>query len=553
MPQISTTDAADEAPAGPLERGLTVLRTLAAAPGGRLSASELARATGLARSPVDRIATTLVHLGHLRADGRDLALAPRSMELGGAYLRAAPLADVLGPLAEQLADALDESVSLAVPDVDAVRFVTQATRRRTLSVSFRTGDALPAESCAPGALFAADWGPEQYTVWRERRDDGGGTAFAVPLPAGTDVRATEAGLVRRAALTRERGWSVDDQLVEPGLVALAVPVADATGRTVCALSVVSHTSRHSADSLRGFALDRIRHTARAMTAALAAHTPRSPAPDVPDRDASRDPKEELGPAYLQSLARGLSVLAALGSTEGGLPLAAVARTTALSRATARRSLLTLQQKGYAESADGLFSPTPRVLELGYSVLSGLTLGELAQPHLAALVAQVHESASVAVLDGDDIRYVARVAAGRIMSVNITVGTRFPAYATSMGRVLLAGLPPTERAARLSSAGLRPLTPHTLTGADAVRAVLDTTEESGYAMVDQELEEGLRSLAVPVRDRNGSVIAAVNVSLHAGRTSADAARTGILPALRECGARITGDVALVSDRQPLRID
>lgn len=553
MPESSTMDASTEAAAGPLERGLNVLRTLASAPDGRLRASELARATGLARSPVDRIATTLVHLGHLRAEGRDLVLAPRVMELGGAYLRAVPLAGVLVPPAEALADELDESVSLAVPDVDAVRFIAQVTRRRRLSVTFRAGDALPAERCAPGALFAAEWTPEQYGVWRDRRRDPNRAGFAVLTPRSADLPGEEAEFARRVDRARAKGWSVDDQFIEPGLVAVAVPVRDTAGRTVCALSVVSHTSRHSADSLRDTVLARMRRTARQMTSAAARARDATDRPErVPQRDTSLDPKGELGPVYLQSLARGLSVLSALGTTEGGMSLSAVAQAVALPRATARRSLLTLQQAGYAAADTGLFLPTPRVLELGYSVLSRLTLSELAQPHLAALVARIQESASVAVLDGEDIRYVARVAAGRIMSVNITVGTRFPAYATSMGRVLLAALPPVERAARLERTVLRPLTGHTLTSPATLGEVLDRAAEAGYVMVSEELEDGLRSLAVPVRDRTGTVIAAVNVSLHAGRTTAAEARTTILPALRECAAAITADVRMVSEQQPVSI-
>ncbi|WP_328540154.1 IclR family transcriptional regulator domain-containing protein [Streptomyces sp. NBC_00344] len=554
MPQNSTAGVSDEtAPAGPLERGLAVLRALASAPDGRLRASELARATGLARSTVDRIASTLVHIGHLRADDRDLALTPRVMELSGVYLRAVALADILGPRVEALADELDESVSLAVPDVDAVRFIAQTTRRRTLSVTFRTGDALPVESCAPGSLFAAEWTPEQYEIWRERRSDPDRPGFTVPPPRSASPGSDEAAFTRRAAAALAQRWSVDDQFIEPGLVAVAVPVRDTAGRTLCALSVVSHTSRHSAGSLHDTVLDRMQRAAAEMASALAHHSPDAAARQAPPArdDTSLAPKEELGPAYLQSLARGLSVLAALGTTGNAMALSAVAQAAALPRATARRSLLTLQQAGYATSDGGFFLPTPRVLELGYSLLSRLTVGELAQPHLAALVARIHESTSVAVLDGDDIRYVARVAAGRIMSVNITVGTRFPAYATSMGRVLLAGLPAGERHARLERTTLRPLTGHTITSRTALAGVLDRTAAAGHAMVDEELEEGLRSLAVPVLDRSGAVIAAVNVSLHAGRTSAAEAHTTILPALRECAAAITADVALVSERQQVR--
>ncbi|MET4923068.1 IclR family transcriptional regulator C-terminal domain-containing protein [Streptomyces sp. PSRA5] len=529
---------------GPLERGLAVLRALARAPGGRLRPSELVTLTGLARSPVDRIATTLVRLGYLREDDRELELAPRLAELGLAYLRSSGFLDGLGPMTEALADELEESVSLAVPDGDAVRFVVQSNRRRTLSVSFRVGDALPAERCAPGELFAADWDAQQYAQWQDRvRADPYDAGFPAVLPPR--ARPAEAELRARAAEARENGWALDDQRVEPGLVAVAVPVRDQEGRVVCALSVVSHTSRRSAEGLRDFALDRMRETAERISRALTELGVTPPA-RVPDADHSLDAKRELGPEYLQSLARGLSVLAVL-DRPAGMTLSAVAEATALPRATARRSLLTLQQLGYvALDAGGRFAPLPRVLDLGYSPLSTLSLAELAQPHLAALVRELHESASVAVLDGDDVRYIARVAAGRIMSVSITVGTRFPAHATSLGRVLLAGLPSERRAQWLRDAHLKPFTDRTVTGADRLTSVLEQVAHDGFALVDQELEEGLRSIAVPLVGRDGQVIAAANVSLQAGRTSADEARGTVLPALRAAAGRISADAALVSD-------
>jgi IclR family pca regulon transcriptional regulator len=190
--------------------------------------------------------------------------------------------------------------------------------------------------------------------------------------------------------------------------------------------------------------------------------------------------------------------------------------------------------------DGRFRLLPRVLDLGYPLLSGLTLGELAQPHLSALAARLHHSASMAVLDGPDIRYVARAAAGRIMRVSISVGTRFPAHATSMGRVLLAGLPPEERAARLAAADLAPLTDRTVTDPSHLAAILDRVARDGYAHVTEELENGLQSLAVPVHDRDGHVVAAVNVALHASPSEPPPAT--VLPALRDTATRITADTA-----------
>jgi IclR family pca regulon transcriptional regulator len=185
-----------------------------------------------------------------------------------------------------------------------------------------------------------------------------------------------------------------------------------------------------------------------------------------------------------------------------------------------------------------------VLDLGYASVSARSLADVATPHLSGLVRRVHESASIAVLDGPDIRYVARVAASRIMQADITVGSRFPAHATSMGRVLLAGLAPERRAAWLATAELTPLTPLTVTDPLRLEAILAETESDGFALVDQELDEGLRSIAVPLRGPDGRVVAALNVSLNAGRTSLDAVPGLLLPALQEAAVRISADISLV---------
>jgi IclR family pca regulon transcriptional regulator len=245
-------------------------------------------------------------------------------------------------------------------------------------------------------------------------------------------------------------------------------------------------------------------------------------------------------AFVQSLERGLTVIRALNAPEPRT-LSDVARATDLSRAAARRFLLTLERLGYVRQRDGRFALTPLVLELGYAYLSSLTLPEVAQPHLERLVAQVHESSSVSVLDGTDVVYVARVPTRQIMRVAINVGTRFPAYATSMGRVQLAGLPPEELDAYLARADLQPLTAHTLATPEQLRAELDRIREQGWALVDQELEEGLRSVAAPIRDRNGAVVAAVHVSAHAGRASRETVRRSLLPPLLETAARIEADL------------
>ncbi|MEO3872145.1 IclR family transcriptional regulator C-terminal domain-containing protein [Nonomuraea sp. B12E4] len=474
-------------PAGTLERGLMVLRACAADPGRRTRATDLVRATGLARATVDRAVDTLVRLGYLRAEGRDVLLAPRLMELGEAYLTGGGLRDALAPLAGELARELAEPVSLAVQDGDAVRFIAQFTRRRTMSIVFRVGDRLPADRCAAG--------------------------LALLDPAAP--------------------WAEDDQLIEPGLIAVALPVRGPDGKAVCALSVVSHTSRHTVAGLAAHALPRMRETVARMEAALAGPPP-EPRPAV----------RAAGPADggLQSLARGLSVLVALGSAVGGASLADAARTTGLPRASVRRAVHTLERLGYAAADGNRYVLLPKVLELGYAPLSARTLREIVQPHLADLVARVRESASVAVLSGDDVVYVARVPTVSIMSVDITVGTRFPAYATSMGRVLLADQP----AERLASIVPRPLSRYTVTSPAELGAVIRQAAADGYALVDQELEEGVRSIAVPVRGPGGRTVAAVNVATHASRaTPADLLRD-VLPALAEAAARMEADLTHVRD-------
>jgi IclR family transcriptional regulator, pca regulon regulatory protein len=245
--------------------------------------------------------------------------------------------------------------------------------------------------------------------------------------------------------------------------------------------------------------------------------------------------------FVQSLDRGLKVIRAFDAEHRELGLSEVARAAGLTRASARRFLLTLVTLGYMTFNDGRFALTPRVLELGYAYLSALTLPEVAQPHMEALVDQLNESSSISVLDDTEVVYVARVPTRRIMSITLSVGTRLPAYATSMGRVLLAALTEAELEARLARIEMRPLSVHTITDTDALRAVLVRVRAQGWAAVDQELEEGLRSLAVPIRDAAGTVVAALNVSVHASRGTMASLRRDILPLAQETAVAIEADL------------
>jgi IclR family pca regulon transcriptional regulator len=252
--------------------------------------------------------------------------------------------------------------------------------------------------------------------------------------------------------------------------------------------------------------------------------------------------EERGEHFVQSLERGLAVIRAFGADDPELTLSDVARRTGLTRAAARRFLLTLTDLGYVRTDGKQFALTPRVLDLGYAFLSSLTLPEVAEPHLERLAAELRESSSVSVLDGDDIVYVGRVPTSRIMRVAINVGTRFPAYATSMGRVLLAGLPDAQRRAYLERAEIKPLTARAIDNAADLAAELDRVRGQGWALVDQELEEGLRSIAAPIHDAGGRTIAAVNVSAHASRVSAEEIKRTLLPPLLAAAQRIEADLS-----------
>src|SRR3954452_11357832 len=211
--------------------------------------------------------------------------------------------------------------------------------------------------------------------------------------------------------------------------------------------------------------------------------------------------------FVQSLQRGLDVIRAFAD-EPSLTSTEVANATGLARAAARRFLLTLVDLDYVRVEHRFFRLSPRVLELGRSYLTSLRLPAIAPPHLRALVESAGESATIAVLDDADIVYVAHVPAPRIMAIKIDIGTRDPAFATSLGRVLLAGLEPEELDDYFARTELRVIQPRTVVEADELRRALEKVRKQGYALVDQELEAGLRAVAVPIRDAQDRVTAAL---------------------------------------------
>lgn len=246
--------------------------------------------------------------------------------------------------------------------------------------------------------------------------------------------------------------------------------------------------------------------------------------------------------FVQSLERGLSVIRAFSRERPRLTLSDVARETGMTRAAARRFLITLESLGYVSSDGRLFSLRPSVLQLGYAYLSSFSLTEIAQQHLEALAERLHESCSGSVLDGDDIVYVARASTNRIMTIGLSVGARLPAYCTSMGRVLLASLDASAIDDYLAHADLAARTDRTITDPKDLREELERVREQGWCLLDQELEDGVRSVAVPVHDASGRVVASINTSAHATRVPIEELRNQFLPQLRACAEEIDRDLA-----------
>lgn len=245
--------------------------------------------------------------------------------------------------------------------------------------------------------------------------------------------------------------------------------------------------------------------------------------------------------FVQSFERGLAVIRSFSRERPSLTLSEVARETGLTRAAARRFLITLETLGYVTTDGRTFSLTPRVLDLGYAFLSSSPLADVLQRHLETLANEVHESCSASQLQGQDIVYIARASTSRIMTLGLSVGAHLPAYCTSMGRVLLAGLPEAELEEYMATVDMHRRTEHTVVSKDILRKKIEMARESGYSMLDGELEAGVRSIAVPIHSGDGAVMAAINISVHATRVSAHELERNMLPKLRETQAAIEADI------------
>ncbi len=259
-----------------------------------------------------------------------------------------------------------------------------------------------------------------------------------------------------------------------------------------------------------------------------------------------------GPDFVEALARGLDILASFGVDHRSMSLKEVADAAGLARPTARRLLLTLEELGYVRSGDGTFQLTPRVLNLGMAYVSALGLWDIARPHLESLVARIGESSSMAQLDGSDIVYVARVSVPKLIALRVEIGTHFPAVQTSQGKVLLAALPPDQVPAALSQPSRSGLPPYIGCSPEQLRDELSEVRARGWALADEELAPGVRSVAVPVRDGTGAVRAAMNVTVHAAETTKQRLLHDHLPLLLTTAGEISAEWAIWLSRPHVEI-
>ncbi|NNC78690.1 MAG: helix-turn-helix domain-containing protein [Acidimicrobiales bacterium] len=260
-------------------------------------------------------------------------------------------------------------------------------------------------------------------------------------------------------------------------------------------------------------------------------------------------RSTAGRDFVEALARGISVLTAFSPMHMEMTVTEVAERTGLARPTARRLLLTLEELGYLRSDDGRFSLTPKVLEIGTATIAAQGLWDIARPHMVGLVSHTLESSSMSQLDGSDVIYVARVPVPKIIAVAVSIGTRFPAVATSMGRVLLADLDESELTKALAAPSISAVVPVTAPSRAELDDSLEVVREQGWALADEILSMGVRSVAAPVRNSDGRAVAALNVTVHAAETSVDELISDHLPLLLETADAITADWAAL-DRLPV---
>ncbi|WP_166984384.1 IclR family transcriptional regulator domain-containing protein [Paramicrobacterium fandaimingii] len=258
-------------------------------------------------------------------------------------------------------------------------------------------------------------------------------------------------------------------------------------------------------------------------------------------------RDSTSPEFIEAIARGLDVIRVFGTRGQPLSLSDIASEAELARPTVRRILLTLAELGYVRNQDGLFSLTPHVLDLGMAYVSASSIWELTRPHLTSLSSSLGQSCSIAQLEGSDIIYVSRVAVPKLVTLSVSIGTRFPALCTSLGKVLLAALPTDELHRTLAIPSRSGVTPSWQPEPDEIDAVLREVRATGWAVTDQQLAPAIRSVAAPIRNGSGTVVAAANVNAHALETSVDTLVDDYLPQLLAAAGAISADWARLESR------
>jgi IclR family transcriptional regulator, pca regulon regulatory protein len=523
-----------------LQRGLAVIRAFDAE-NPALTLSDVAKATDLAPATARRFVLTLVELGYMRSDARLFRLSPRVLELGRPFLSGLTIPALARPHLRDLVADVRESSSLAILDASDIVYVEHVAAKRFMSVQVTVGTRDPAFATSLGRVLIAGKSDEWLAA----------SVATLQLQKITPATIVDPeALLAELRRIRTQGWALVDQEFEEDLRALAAPIHSQDGAVIAAVNVAVHASRWSIEAIHDDLLPRLLRA----TAAIDADLRHVPAP-VPARRSARSgeapvPAETAVDAgdretdFVQSLQRGIAVIRAFDADNPALTLSDVAKVTGLARAAARRFVLTLVELGYMRADGRLFRLSPRVLELGRPYLTTLTLAEVAAPHLHDFVDDVSESSSVATLDDDEIVYVAHVTAKRIMSVSVPVGTRDPAFATSLGRALLAGLTDGALSTMLDEIRLPRITDVTIVEPPALLAELQRIRQQGWALVDQELEEGLRALAVPLHGEHGDVIASVNVAVHASRWTIERIHGELLPRLLAVASEIERDLRAI---------
>ena len=257
--------------------------------------------------------------------------------------------------------------------------------------------------------------------------------------------------------------------------------------------------------------------------------------------------------FVESLARGLKVIRAFSTSQLAFTVSDMATATDLARPTARRLLLTLEQLGYVRSYNGLYMLTPQILDLGMSYINAQGMWDIARPHLESLVSRTKESSSMSQLDGSDIVYIARVSVPKIIGLSVQIGTRFPALATSMGHVLLSEMPAKQLDEVLATPSQSRVIPRVKPSRKELNVTLAEVRSRGWALSDERLSLGIRSIAAPVRDASGAIIAAVNVTVNAAETPLAKLRSSHLPLLLETAQHITDDFVRMSDVPAIEVD